>query len=134
MMQTSIRHSALLTVFIALTVMPPTDSQAQGFKLDTLTMETQSGSEIGSSSSKGKMVEFFKAQKKAVYHILNQVGISESNLPAGVRAAINRPQTTSFKALVAFSSAVRDMGNRPLLPLAALENNLSERHQGPRSP
>ncbi len=102
-MKTMIQRSALLALMMTI----PGGAQAQeGFTLDTLTMETRSGSELGSSSSKGKMAEFFKAQKQAVYHILSQVGIAEEDLPPGVRRSINRPQTTSFQALVAFSSGL----------------------------
>ena len=107
-MQTSIKR----IVFLVPLLLSATGAQAQeGFQLDTLTMETRSGSELGSSSNQGRMGEFFKAQKQAVYHILNQVGVAKENLPADIRAAIDRPQTNSFQALVAFSSGLDALDN-----------------------
>ena len=83
-----------------------TPCHAQEFQLQTLTLETQTGSNLGSNSNSVGMADFFKAQKQAVYHILQQVGVDPESLPPDIRSAIDEPQTTSYKALEAFSNGL----------------------------
>lgn len=86
-----------------------TPGQCQEFQLQTLTMETQTGTNLGSNSANVGMSEFFKAQKQAVYHILRHAGVDREDLPADIRSAIEEPQTTSYKAMEAFSKGLDQM-------------------------
>ena len=90
-------------------VSPPANGQEVRMNADTL--HTQSGRVLGTSNSKGDMAGFFKAQKSLVKHILAQVGISVESLPPATQRSLARPQTTSFKALLAFSQGLDHVDN-----------------------
>lgn len=79
------------------------------FQMNTLTMETATGKSLGVASAKDDMTAIFTAQKRFVYQILKQIGVSENDLPPAVKAAINKPQTTSMAAFETFSEGLDQM-------------------------
>ena len=81
---------------------------AQWFATYAATYETKTGTAQGPSVRENdRVLAFFKAQKRLVYRILKeQLGIAAEDIPADIRAAIEKPQTKNFEAFVAFSEGL----------------------------
>lgn len=81
-------------------------AQAQDFSLNSLTVDTQSGQTLGSISQQGDVKRFFEVQKEVVFKTLRHLGMAPESLPAKVRQALERPQTTNPDAFALFSRAL----------------------------
>lgn len=96
-----------LAAFMALLLCHVSSVQAEErISMNALAVESKSGKNLGSSSSKSRMAGLFRAQKRLVKHLLTQVGILPERLPADVLAELERPQTTNFDAFMAFSAGL----------------------------
>ena len=107
------RISYFMVFFMSMSVVclfntRPAQAENQ-FLLNSLTVESKSGENLGSSSSQSNMAGFFQAQKALVSHMLTQIGIPPESLPPEVQADLAKPQTTSVKALLAFSTGLDQM-------------------------
>lgn len=56
-----------------------------------------------------KMADIFILQKQLVYKLLKNIGITSDKLSSEVKAAIDKPQTTSLEAFYAFSNCLDSM-------------------------
>ncbi|MBF0428537.1 MAG: hypothetical protein HQL94_06405 [Magnetococcales bacterium] len=97
--------------FLALWVVPTLVYGEEQFQVNTLTVESQTGTNKGSASSQSPLSGFFKAQKELVGHLLTQIGMPPESLPPEVKKALAQPHTTNMQALIAFSEGLAHLDN-----------------------
>lgn len=96
----------------ALLSMAGTAARAQSFVIESAVLDSRSARTLGVSSERGAMADFFRAQKAMTFGIMRSAGIALDQLPADVRARIERFQTTNLEAFRAFSQGLdlKDQG------------------------
>lgn len=87
-------------------------ASAQSFSLESAVLDSRSSRNLGVTTERGELAELLRAQKAITFGILRASGIPLDQLPADVRARIERFQTTNLEAFRAFSSGLdlRDQG------------------------
>ena len=102
--------SALATAVLSTLV--GADALAQSFVIESAVIDSRSARTLGVSSERGAMADFFRAQKAMTFGIMRSAGIALDQLPADVRARIERFQTTNLEAFRAFSQGLdlKDQG------------------------
>ena len=96
----------------ALLSLAGTAAQAQSFVIESAVLDSRSAKTLGVSSERGAMADFFRAQKAMTFGIMRSAGIALDQLPADVRARIERFQTTNLDAFRAYSQGLdlKDQG------------------------
>ena len=107
-MKSTLTHVAMA----ALLSLAGTAAQAQSFVIESAVIDSRSARTLGVSSERGAMADFFRAQKAMTFGIMRSAGIALDQLPADVRARIERFQTTNLEAFRAFSQGLdlKDQG------------------------
>ena len=87
-------------------------ASAQTFSLESAVLDSRSSRNLGVTTERGELAALLRAQKAITFGILRASGISLDQLPADVRARIERFQTTNLDAFRAFSTGLdlRDQG------------------------
>ncbi len=111
----ALRTSALRTSALgaaALAAMFGQAALAQSFVIESAVLDSRSAQSLGVSTERGAMADFFRAQKAMTFGIMRAAGIALDQLPADVRARIERFQTTNLDAFRAYSQGLdlKDQG------------------------
>jgi trimeric autotransporter adhesin len=80
------------------------------------------GKELGAASEQDALANVLKIEKQLVYQVLEQAGINPAGLPAEVKAEIDKPQTKSLKAFLAFAKGLDAMDKGRYAEAEALFN------------
>ncbi len=80
--------------------------QAQAYTLEGAVVDSRNGQSLGVINERGDIAGVFRAQKAMTFGILRAAGISLEQLPADVRARIERFQTQNVEAFRAFSEGL----------------------------
>ena len=101
-----------LSAAAALSAMFGTAALAQSFVIESAVIDSRSAKNLGVSTERGTMSDFFRAQKAMTFGIMRIAGIALDQLPADVRARIERFQTTNLDAFRAYSQGLdlKDQG------------------------
>lgn len=96
----------------ALAAMLGPTALAQSFVIESAVLDSRTAQNLGVSTERGVMADFFRAQKAMTFGIMRSAGIALDQLPADVRARIERFQTTNLEAFRAFSQGLdlKDQG------------------------
>jgi hypothetical protein len=113
-MKSTLRKKKRYALSLALTTAmvlgaQPLLAQNPQMKFNTSTLDAKSGKVLGVANLEGGLDALWDAQKKMVYHILEKAGVSKDSIPPEIKAKIDVPQTTSFKALVAYSEGLSNL-------------------------
>ena len=81
-------------------------AQAEKFQIESAVIDSVSGKELGVVRENGGVSEFFKAQKKMMFEMLNSAGIDFKSLPVDVRGRLEKFQTVNLEAFKAFSQGL----------------------------
>lgn len=78
-------------------------AHAERFELESALIESATSKALGGMKESGELATFFTAQKKMVYGVLNDIGITIESLPLDIRKKLDRFHTTNFEAFKMFS-------------------------------
>lgn len=93
----------ILFIFLFLSAIGVLPVHAERFELENAIIDSVTSKTIGGGKESGELAGFFVAQKKVVYGVLNDIGISLGSLPVDIREKLEKFHTTNFEAFKMFS-------------------------------
>ena len=97
----------VLSVAMFLLVLPsPAKGEGMQLKIDIATTETVSGQNLGLLAESTQLNKIFELKNQLVYKIADLLGVSAAQIPASIKAAIEKPPTEKLEAFLSFSKGL----------------------------
>jgi hypothetical protein len=107
------KRNYLLLLASACFFSTPVQAKTGDIRVNSVTVDSASGENLGGFNSNQPLDRMFKAQKQLVFQVIRQAGIDPDELPPEIKAEVSKVQTNNVKALMSFSKGIDalDKGN-----------------------